>query len=403
MEARRLARFPFSDRKIDSLKVPAKGQIDHYDIRTQGLGIRLSYGGSKIWFLRYSHGGHRRRLGLGRYPAIKLADARKLMLAAQHETMFEGSDPALRRRAKLQSATLLTLAEAYIEEYAKPKKRSWAGDNRILITGTYFKPLHARRAIEVTRADLIERLQKIRKDNGGVMANRALAAIRGLYQWGIRNGGLALELNPAQGIDKPGKETERERVFSDDEIKTLWTVFGELGVAGHIMRLLLITAQRLNECAGLEFGEIEGGLWTIPGARTKNGRPHVVPLSGLALEAIAAAPKTSDRFVFASPSRRVKNIPMTGFSTARANVRELSGIEDFQIHDLRRTAATGITRLGFTRFLADRVMGHTEQGVGRVYDRHEYLKEKTEALDAWALHLEHATGRGGNVVTLAKA
>ena len=138
-----MARFPFSDRKIDSLKAPVKGQIDHYDTRTRGLGIRLSYGGGKTWFVRYSHGGHRRRFGLGRYPAIKLADARKLMLAAQHETMFEGSDPALKRRAKLQSATLLTLAETYVEEYAKPKKRSWSEDNRILVTGPYFKRLHA--------------------------------------------------------------------------------------------------------------------------------------------------------------------------------------------------------------------------------------------------------------------
>ncbi|MCZ6609989.1 MAG: Arm DNA-binding domain-containing protein, partial [Alphaproteobacteria bacterium] len=181
-----MARFPFSDRKIDSLKVPAEGQIDHYDTRAQGLGIRLSYGGSKTWFVRYSHSGHRRRYGLGRFPAVKLADARLLALGALHTTMVAGSDPALERRAKLQSATLLTLAETYIEEYAKPKKRSWGEDNRILVTGPYFKRLHARRAIEVTRADIIERLQGIRKNNGGVMANRALAAIRGLYQWGIR-------------------------------------------------------------------------------------------------------------------------------------------------------------------------------------------------------------------------
>ncbi len=94
---------------------------------------------------------------------------------------------------------------------------------------------------------------------------------------------------------------------------------------------------------------------------------------------------------------------MTAFGTVRGNVRKLSKIEDFQIHDLRRTASTGITRLGFPRFVADRVLNHTEQGVGRVYDRNDYLREKTEALEAWARHLEHVTGRGGNVVTLAKA
>ena len=100
---------------------------------------------------------------------------------------------------------------------------------------------------------------------------------------------------------------------------------------------------------------------------------------------------------------RVDDAPMAWFSTARAKARKLSEIKDFQIHDLRRTASTGITRLGFPRFVADRILNHTEQGVGRVYDRNDYLREKTEALEAWALHLEHVTGQGGNVVTLAKA
>jgi len=288
-----------------------------------------------------------------------------------------------------------------VEEYAKGKKRSWREDQRILIDGPYFIHFRERKADEITRGEIVDRLQKIKRDNGPVMANRCLAAIRKMYNWAIRNGKINLDFNPAMGIDRPGGEIERDRVYTDDEITALWKAFDGMGIAGQVLKTCLVTGQRLNECAGMEHSEISSSEWSIPGIRTKNGRVHIVPLSGLALDVISNTPSLSEKFVFASPSNRVGDVPIQHFSTARRRGRESSGVLDFRIHDLRRTCSTNITKLGFSRFVADCVLNHAQQGVGRVYDRYDYLKEKTEALDAWATHLQAILAE--NVVPIGSA
>ena len=203
------------------------------------------------------------------------------------------------------------------------------------------------------------------------------------------------------GVDRPGGETERDRVYTDDEITALWRAFDGMGIAGQVLKLCLVTGQRLNECAGMEKSEISSDEWTIPGLRTKNGRPHIVALSGLALEVISITPNLSEQYVFASPSNRIDDAAIRHFSTARRTVKSSSGVADFQPHDLRRTCSTNITKLGFSRFVADCVLNHAQQGVGRVYDRYDYLKEKTEALDAWAIRLQAILAE--NVVSLESA
>ena len=403
-----MPQISFTGRKISALPIPDKGQADYYDKSTPGFAIRVSYGGTKTWFVKYVHQGRQRRMTLGQYPAVSLADARREALAAKHELVIEKQDPASTRKVDREALTFKALADLYVDEYAKVKKRSWPEDERVL--GKYFVRWHNRKAGDIDRGEIVERLQGIKRDHGPVMANRCLAVVRKMYSWALRNGKLSLTHNPALRLDAPGQETERDRVYSDAEIKRLWAAFGKCGTPGAVFKVLLVTGQRLNEIARMEWKEIDGDLLTLPGARTKNKRVHVVPLSDLALDLLDKQRGQHKRFVFPSPKGLDQPISNVGKAVrgtngkkkpSKRNVQHLSGVDDFRPHDLRRTTSTGITRLGFTRFVADRLLNHVEPGIGGVYDRYSYAKEKAEAAQAWSRHLRSIIGEAGNVVQLA--
>ena len=159
----------------------------------------------------------------------------------------------------------------------------------------------------------------------------------------------------------------------------------------------------------MEWKEIDGDLWTLPGARTKNGRVHVVPLSEMALKELDQDPRLHKLYVFPSPKGKNQPISNTGKAVRGTNgkkkpgrnIRAESEVKDFTPHDLRRTLSTGLTKLGFSRFIVDRLLNHVEPGVGGVYDRHDYLKEKTEAAEAWGRHLRSIIGKSGKVIQVA--
>lgn len=411
-----MPQIPFSDRKIASLKIPSQGQDDYFDANTPGLGIRVSYGGSKAWFLKYLYKGKQRRIKLGRYPAVKLVDARKVALEIRHRVALENRDPAAEKKRSANANTFKEVAQLFVADYCKgpdyvaweqgkrddeprPNKRSWKADERMLIKGPYFKPLHDMLASEISDQEIETQLKLVARNNGGVMANRCLFAVRKMFNWAKRQTSISVSYNPAIELEKPVKEVTRDRVYIDDEIRKLWAQLGQMGTSGRVLKMCLITGQRSQECAGMEWGEVEGNIWTLPGARTKNGMTHIVPLSNLALDVIESSANVDSDYVF--PSRTKENAHTSYLGRARRRVQQDSGVSDFRIHDLRRTCATNITKRGFTRFIADRVLNHVEKGVGGTYDRYDYLKEKTEALDAWATHLQAILAE--NVVPIGTA
>ncbi len=405
----------FTDRKIQSLRRRARGQVSYFDQREPGFGIRV--GGTKTWFVKYVHRGRQRWVSLGQYPAMKLADARKAALAVKN-AVAKGEDPAADRKAERQahaeSLSFLELAENFIEKHAKPKKRTWRDDQRMLLK--HCRPWHGRRAAEITQANVVELLHEIatrgrrsvpevvgkeKKGGSPIAANRVLACVRKAFNYTIKNplpGRERITVNPAHMVDAPGRETERDRVYSEAETQRLWEAFSERGIAGAVYKVCLATGQRLNEVARIEWAEIDVDLWTLPGARTKNRRVHVVPLNDLALGILKDGRGLDDRYAFPSPVRPGQ--PFSSFGRPAANVRELSAVADFSAHDLRRTCETGITRLGFSRFIADRLLNHVDSGVGARYDRYEYLKEKREAAEAWGRWLARVVGEAQAVVQM---
>lgn len=386
-----MSKIHLTDMKVKSLKPPTSGQKDYFDERTSGFGIRVSYGGAKSWFVKYVHDGKQRRKTLGQYPAISLADARKQCLSVKHQLAVDETDPAVQKSKDQKELTLLELINKFIEMHAKVKKKSWKEDQRIL--NKYFSSFHRRKAAEISKPEIRDLLQNIMKNNGGTMSNRCLASIRKVYNFGIQNG--YIDNNPALFLDRPAQEVSRDRFYSDLEIRQLWKAFDQCGVSGEVFKMCLSTGQRLREVSGMRWEEIDRledrkPVWTIPKTRTKNSRTHIVPLSTLSIRILTKAKGNSDTWVFPSPLGLDQ--PVTIGNRNRKSVRDKSDIDDFRPHDLRRTVQTNITKLGFPRFFADRLLNHVEGGVGQIYDQYDYSKEKTEAMNGWSERLSLQIG-----------
>jgi integrase len=186
----------------------------------------------------------------------------------------------------------------------------------------------------------------------------------------------------------PAKEVSRDRVLLDDELARVIIAARKIGGPyGGIVELLALTAQRREEVARASPDEldIERRIWTLPKARTKNGKPHIVHLSNQAIVVLNRANKIGP-FVFSLDGAK----PFQEFSRAKRELDELSGVKDWRLHDLRRTCVSGMARLGIPPHVADKILNHqagTITGVAAVYQRHNFLAERKDALEQWGAHV----------------
>jgi integrase len=258
----------------------------------------------------------------------------------------------------------------------------------------------ARRIGDIADTDIIEVLDQV-SGHAPILANRLHAVLSALFTWARKKRLVAS--NPCTGLDRPAEERSRDRVLDDKELRSVWLAAGELGHphAG-IARLLILTGQRRNEIADLRWSEVdlEERALHLPAARTKNARAHDVPLSASALAIIAGLPRQVDAdLVFT-----IKRKPITGFSRMKERLDEASGVTGWTLHDLRRTVASGLQRLGVRLEVTEAVLNHrggSMAGIVGVYQRHDYAAEKADALAKWADHVDAAVGgQKANVVTL---
>ena len=421
---------------------PHKRQVDYRVVGVRGLALRVTIDGTKTWSLRYrTQEGEQRRQTLGSYPEVGFADARtsaEIALGA----VAGGADPAKARRAakvaaKARKLSVVTdLIESYFDAAAKgkhrrnarPKRPSTLADERSYFD-RFIKPRIGGRPIaDLSRAE-VQRLIDDIEVNSPAGARITRNVIRQAFNYAIMQ--EAADRNPAARINVM-KWTDRERVLSDAELRTVWNACADSkGIAGLdlapgtalALRLALVTLQRGGEVCGIHAREIDRArkLWVIPGRRTKNHRTHVVPLPDAALEILADAfalttGRRSDSWTgFAFPSPRDKRKAMTRPALSRAMLRlcahKAVGILDAKPHDFRRTGSTNITgeRIGIPRFIVSRVLNQISDTGGAavvtgVYDRNEYLPEKRRALDAWAARLADIVSgdrRTSNVVRLS--
>ena len=328
---------------------------------------------------------------------LSLADARqqaKDALAAA----AKGLNPAEEKRAGRKAETFAELAERYLEEYAKPNKRSWTRDKEILDRDVLPK-IGRLRANKVTRADVRELLRGIVARGAPVMANRTFEVVRGVFNWAMREEVAGITVNPCTQMRPPGgEEASRERALSDAEIMAFWTRLDDTGTTPAIrlaLRLILVTAQRKGEVACARWEEIDrdAAVWTIPGDRSKNGLAHRVPLSPLALSVLDEAKRLAGKSPFVFPSSMTNRAVAAGaLNNAVHRSLKTLGVAAFTPHDLRRTAATQMASMGIPRLTVGKVLNHVEPGVTSIYDRYAYDLEKRQALDAWARRLAEIVG-----------
>ena len=375
---------------------PPAGRVDYFDQRVTGLGLRLSPTGGKSWFVMYRVKGDpkKRRLTLDSYPALTLADARQraqeVLLAASR-----GQDPGAEKQELLSAATFAAMAAEYLEKHAKRKKRSWREDARVI--DRELIPEWGRRKVhDIRRSDVLSLLDAIVDRGSPIQANRTLALVRKIFNWGIGRG--IVEHNPCLQIERPSSEHQRQRVLSEDDIRALWRAFDSLGsIMGSMFKLRLLTAQRGGEVQSMRWQDIDidNASWTIPPEQSKNGLAHFVPLSESAVGLLRDLRELGGEGDWVFPSRARPQQHIDNVQKAASRVRADSGVTDFVLHDLRRTAATYMTGIGTSRLVVAKILNHVEQGVTQVYDRHSYDLEKRQALDAWATKLDQLL-RNGN-------
>ena len=385
-----MPRINLTAKTLAALKPVGDRQVDYFDASLPGFCVRVSAGGQKSFGVLYRFGGRFRRLTLGGYPPLSLADARDMAREALRSARL-GSDPVAEKKQERAAETFAELAEQYLERYARKRKSSWREDARRIKTN--LNPVIGNiRAKDVTRADVRRILETIAERGAPIEANRTLAVIRKIYNWAI--GEDLLEVNPAYRIPAPGAEHKRDRVLTHDEIRAIWKdLDNEEPRVAAVMRLRLLTGQRGGEIASMESGELDlrSGWWTIPAEKAKNGLSHRVPLTAPAVRIIEAQPRPTEGLSYVFPAlRKGDSVRVTKENLVKATerIRERTGITDFTAHDLRRTAASMMTSMGIPRLTVSKILNHVERGVTAVYDRHSYDKEKREALEAWGRRLQ---------------
>ncbi len=353
----------------------ARPRAQTYELPDErGLVLRVTSSGTKSWAVYFREGGRKRRRTVGRWPDVSIRDARAMR-------------DRLRQRAAGESAmTVAAFAEVYLDRWARPHKRTADYDERAL-ERDILPVIGDRPILTLTRADCVAVVDRVQDRGAQSMAARTKAVLHRVLQYAVERG--VRDDNPAREITVP-QGPARDRVLGNQELRVWWRTLRSFGVPELVFRALslqLATGQRLGEVLTIEPHDIDhrDRIWTVPGRKAKNGVTHTVPLSGWAYEIIEQAP----------PHRRGRYLLPVSDNTVRDWMRAVVRVADIDRttpHDLRRTVATWLGRLGYDRTVQDKLLNHIDQSVAAVYDRYSYDAEKRQALEDWAHQVAIITG-----------
>lgn len=386
---------------LRKMRPPEQAQIDIWDRSIPGFGVRCSRKGTKTFVLVYRVRGKWRRMSLGRYPTVKLADARKRADAALRE-ISAGRDPQAAKGTTRTAppGSFGATVESFIADYCKQQNRASTAAETERVLRSVFMPLWEKHSLhDIAKPDVLDVLRGIMERGTPSAARHAFATIRKFFNWCVEQG--LVETSPCLTIKPPAKAGNRDRVLNDAELAVIWRASTEESYPfGPIVQLLALTAQRRGEVVGMRWDELQleipEPVWTIPASRTKNNRPHVVPLTPMAISIIQTLPRLTSVFVF--PARGKPDQAYSGYSKGKRAVDKAADLHDWTLHDLRRTAATGMARARVPPHVVERILNHvsgTFKGVAGVYNRFGYLPEMREALMIWEAYIHHLTSGAG--------
>jgi integrase len=363
--------------------------VVYWDGGLPGFGVKVTPKGRRVFLVMYrlaGAGSRLRKYTIGPYGRVTLP-----MAKAQAQKIFaarlDGRDPAEEKkqsRRRLVVDRVDDLVETFIREHVAK-----IGTNRritnllrrdvIAYWGT--KSIH-----EITKRDVSDLVSLIGQRNGHA-SHRLLKTLKTFFRWCV--GRAVIDFSPAEGISSPYREVSRDRVLTDQELAAVIIAARQMPPPyGRIVQFLALTGQRREEVAQLKWDELDENArsWTIPGSRTKNKRVHIVHLSDPAWKVIEACSGQSYVFGTATGKRFQR------FGKDKRTIDKLCDVTGWRLHDLRRTIVSGMARLGVPPHVADKILNHqagTISGVAAVYQRHDFLAERKEALDRWGAHVEH--------------
>lgn len=383
-----MPRIKLTKSAIDALPTP-QTDVVYWDNGCPGFGVKVTPKGRKVFVVLYRTGGagsRLRKFTIGPYGRVTLHQAR---VAAQKvfTAKLEGRDLAgEKREAKRRLVTdqVADLLETFIAQHVSQNRS--AGEISRLLRREVGKPWGTRSIHEISKRDVVEVVSAIEQRGAPIAANKALKSIKTFLRWCV--GRAVLDQSPAAGVPLPAKEQARDRVLKDHELAQIILAVRKMGGPyGGIVEFLALTGQRREEVAQMTWDELDltQRVWTLPKSRTKNGKEHVVHLPKQAI-AVLKRVETKGPFVFSILGNR----PFQEFSWAKRRLDELSGVTAWRLHDLRRTCVSGMARLGIAPHVADKILNHQSgaiSGVAAVYQRHEFLSERRQALDLWGTHV----------------
>ena len=390
-----MPKLTLTDAAVKRLKPPAKGQVDVFDRGYPGLALRMSYGGTRSWIYFARVGGRLVRHPLGTYPAMGVAAAREAWRAAREQVQAGKALPRTTRKRKAADAAgpieHRDAVENVVRDWLRRDQAGNASHNEVarIMARDVVPEWRGRLITSISRRDVIELLDGIVDAGKVAKARNVHAHLHRLFAWSV--GRDVIAANPMAEMDKPGAAVERDRVLSDSEVAALWRAALAIGYPfGPIAQVLMLTACRRSEVAELRRDEIdaEAACLRLSGARTKNGEPRTVPLTPLAWRILTSGPRIAGSgYVFTTTGRT----PVSGWSKCKAMLdRECRFNEPWRLHDLRRTAATGLEGLGVPLPVTESILGHTagsKAGIVGIYQRHQYEAEKRLALGKWSNHI----------------
>jgi integrase len=380
-------------RAIEAMK-PSEARREVPDSLLTSLYLLIQPSGAKSWAVRYRHHGQSRKHTLGAYPLITLAMARQLGAKALRDAA-EGRDPAREKtEARItQKDSVEAIVREFLQRHCKPKYRPRSYEEAERLLRLHVLPRWRDRSIgSITRSDVRDMLDRVVKGGAPIGANRTHSLVRKFFNWCVEHEIIAA--SPVAGVRRPTNETSRDRVLNDDELARIWKAAEKVGSPFQtLLQLLMLSGQRRGEVVSMEWSEIDlkQKLWSIPKEKTKNDRAHDIPLSPLALSIIKGLPRVDDRYVISYGEG-----PISGFSKSKRRLDALlNGVQPWCLHDVRRSVASGLARLGFDLPTIERVLNHVSGsfgGIVGVYQRHDYAGEKRKALDAWSAHIASLIG-----------
>ena len=377
-----MAVYRLTDRWLASCPHPPRGRVEFADDLCPGLRLRVTSRGKRSFSVVRWANGRQQRITIGRYPILSLADAR-----ARAREVLASAPTAVAPMPVPQAYDPLTyeeLANLYVERHLKPNLRSWRDVQSSLLKHSAVQQLLSKPAAAITRRELVDVVDSIAAAGTPQAAVNILRRLKMLFNWALDRD--LIPINPCERIRAPAKTSERDRVLTVAETVAIWKASYQLPTPyGEMYRMFLLTGQRRNEVATMCWGDVAGDIWTIPRERVKKDRPHTVPLTGTALEILASLAKLprvldDNGFVFSTTGGKSAS---SNFAKIKHNIDNLSGVTGWTIHDIRRTVRSRLAEIGIPREVARKILNHEDGKVDRIYNRHEYLAEKREALEKW--------------------